>query len=56
VLILPDWDNKVTKSFGFDDTSKTFGLAVLDGNGSVIGTYQGSEPESHALEMLEKIA
>jgi prolycopene isomerase len=55
VIILPDWDGSVTKGFGLSDTSKTVGLAVLDGNGGVVGTYQGSEPESHALELLKKM-
>jgi phytoene dehydrogenase-like protein len=56
ILILPDWDSNVTKGFGLGDTSKAFGLAVLDGNGNMVGTYQGSESESHALELLQKIA
>jgi phytoene dehydrogenase-like protein len=52
VIILPDWDGSVTKSFGLGDTSKTVGLVVLDAQGGVIGTYQGGEPEAHALELL----
>ncbi|MFN8413379.1 MAG: hypothetical protein U0Z26_13410 [Anaerolineales bacterium] len=50
----PDWDGRVTKGFGLGDTSKVVGLAVLDEHGSVVGTYQGSEPERHALELLQK--
>ncbi|MCX6066648.1 MAG: NAD(P)/FAD-dependent oxidoreductase [Chloroflexi bacterium] len=55
VIILPDWDGSVTKGIGLADTSKTVGLAVLDAQGVLIGTYQGTEPESHALEMLKKM-
>jgi all-trans-retinol 13,14-reductase len=54
VIILPDWDGKATKCFGLGDTSKVVGLAVLDEQGGVVGTYQGNEPESHVLELLQK--
>lgn len=53
-IILPDWDGSVTKTFGLKGANKTAGLAVLDANGKLIGTYQGSEPESNALALLEK--
>ena len=53
-MILPDWDGSLTKALGLKDTGKTAGLAVLDTQGNVIGTYQGNEPESHALELLKK--
>lgn len=56
VIILPDWDGKATKGFGLEDTSKVVGLAVLDTQGRVVGTYQGSEPELHVLELLTKIS
>ncbi len=56
VIILPDWDGKATQGFGLGDTSKIVGLAVLDEQGGVVGTYQGSEPERHALELLKKVS
>jgi phytoene dehydrogenase-like protein len=55
VIILSDWDGKATQSFGLGDTSKVVGLAVLDEHGVVIGTYQGSEPELNALELLKQM-
>ncbi|MBI5294466.1 MAG: NAD(P)/FAD-dependent oxidoreductase [Chloroflexi bacterium] len=55
VIILPDWDGKATQGFGLGDTSKVVGLAVLDAQGCVVGTYQGAEPELHALELLKKM-
>ena len=55
VIILPDWDGKATKGFGLEDTGKVVGLAVLDAQGSMVGTYQGDEPERHALELLTQI-
>ena len=56
IIILPDWDGKVTKGFGLGDTSKVVGLAVLDAQGGVVGAYQGSEPERHALELLQRVS
>jgi prolycopene isomerase len=56
VIILPDWDGKATQGFGLGDTSKVVGLAVLDAQGGVVGTYQGSEPEHHTLELLQKVS
>jgi all-trans-retinol 13,14-reductase len=55
VIILPDWDGKATQGFGLGDTSKVVGLAVLDEQGRVVGTYQGDEPELHALKLLSKV-
>lgn len=55
VIILPDWDGSITKSFNLGDTSKTVGLAVLNAQGSVVGTYQGSESEIKVIEFLKDI-
>jgi all-trans-retinol 13,14-reductase len=55
VIILPDWDGKVTQGFGLGDTSKVVGLAVLDERGGVVGTYQGGEPELNALKLLQQV-
>jgi hypothetical protein len=56
VIILPDWDGKATQGFSLGDTSKVVGLAVLDAQGGVVGTYQGGEPERHTLELLQKVS
>ena len=56
VLILPDWDGSVTHGFALGDTSKTAGIVVLDVNGGIVGIHQGSQPESHALELLSKLS
>lgn len=55
VLILPDWDGSITKSFEFRQTNKTAALAVLDGNGKLVGTYQGEEPVANALAFLKTV-
>jgi hypothetical protein len=54
IVIIPDWDGSVTKSFGFKNTNKIAAFAALDAQGNIIGTYQGSEPESNALALLQK--
>ncbi len=55
LLLLPDWDGKVTKSFGFKDTDRNAGVAVLDAEGMVIGTYQGNDLVNQTLALLEQI-
>jgi len=54
LLILPDWDGKVTKAFQMKNTDGKAGLAVLDGNAKVLGTYQGDNLANQALKLLEK--
>jgi hypothetical protein len=55
LLLLPDWDGKITKAFGFDNTDKQAGLAALDRQGNVVGIYQGKDLVINALALLEKI-
>jgi hypothetical protein len=54
VLILPDWDGSVTKTFGLKDTNKTAALAILTAAGNLIDTYQGEFAEANALAFLKK--
>lgn len=54
VLILPDWDGSVTKTFGLKDTNKIAALAVLNAAGNLIDTYQGESAEANALAILKK--
>ena len=53
IVILPDWDGSLTKSFGFKNTNKTAAFAVLDKNGNLAGSYQGSGSGAKALEILK---
>jgi hypothetical protein len=54
VLIVPDWDGALLKSLGFDDVTKSIGVAVVDVRGNVVGIYQGDDAPSHVLSMLER--
>lgn len=53
LLLLPDWDGKITRAFGMKDIEKTAGIAVVDESGRVVGIYQGKELAGQALEMLK---
>jgi len=54
VLIVPDWDGDLLNPLGIDDVSKTIAVAVIDAQGGLVGVYQGDDPATHALEMLER--
>jgi hypothetical protein len=54
VLIVPDWDGDLLKPLGVDDVSKTIAIAVIDAAGNLVGVYQGDDPATHAIEMLER--
>ena len=54
VLIAPDWDGALLKPLGFLDVSKEIGVAVIDGSGKLVGTYQGGDAPAQTMAMLEK--
>ena len=54
VLIAADWDGKLLKPLGFEDVSKLIGVAVIDGSGNLVGTYQGDDAPAQTLAMVEK--
>ncbi len=56
LLLLPDWDGKITKAFGFSDTDKTAGVAVLNANAELVGIYQGKDLVAQTLALLDKIS
>jgi hypothetical protein len=54
IFLLPDWDGKVTKSFGVKNQDKTAALVVVNRDGVVIGSYQGPEPAQAMLALVRK--
>jgi len=54
VLIAPDWDGKLLKPLGFEDVSKQMGVAVIDGKGQLVGTYQGDDAPAQTMALVEK--
>lgn len=55
LLILPDWDGKVTRAVGLDHTDRTAGVVVLDSQGNITGVYQGRDLIGQTLVLLNKI-
>ena len=54
IFLLPDWDGKVTKSFGVKHPDKTAAVVVIDGNGIIVGSHQGPEPGKTTLRLVEQ--
>lgn len=55
LLLLPDWDGKLTKSFGIQNSDHTAGVAVLDSAGKIVGIYQGKNLAAECMALLAKI-
>jgi len=53
VLILPDWDGKVTQAAGFKDVNQTLGVAILSQTGDLEWTGQGNGLIEKTLSILE---
>ncbi len=54
IIILVDWNGKITAGAGFEDTDKQLGLIVLDADGNLVDIYQGEEPVQNAIEIVGK--
>lgn len=52
VLIVPDWEGKVSNAFGMDDTPGQVSIALVVPPWKTFGTYSGEEPEMAALHMV----
>lgn len=53
VIILLDWDGKVSKQYGARKISNAPLITLIDGEGVVRGIYQGSDLTEAALTMLQ---
>ncbi len=54
VLIAPDWNGSLLKPLGFEDVSKLIGVAVIDGEGNLVGTYQGDDAAAQTMALVEQ--
>jgi len=54
IVILPDWDGSVSAALGLRNTSSAAGVAVLDGDGRILATFQGDDLASTAVSLLAK--
>lgn len=55
VIILLDWDGKVSKTYNARKISNAPLLTLIDGEGVVRGVHQGSDLTAAALTMLEGV-
>lgn len=54
VFLLPDWNGKVTKAFRVKDPDKTAAIVVINGDGVVVGSYQGPQPGPAMLRLVQQ--
>ena len=54
VIILPDWNGSVRRAFGFDDVGEEAGVGLVDGDGTIMGSYRGIDGLDAALAMLRQ--
>lgn len=55
VIILLDWDGKVSQAYGAHKIDRRPRLVLLDAAGSVCGIHQGVEIEQEALAMVTEL-
>ena len=55
IIILVDWNGKMTAGTGFDNTDDQPGLIVLDAQGDLVDIYQGDEPVQTALKLVDQV-
>lgn len=54
IVILPDWDGKVTASLSLRNTPRTAGVVLLDGEGNLLEVFQGADLAEATLRLLSK--
>lgn len=54
VFLLPDWNGSLYKAFGVKNAEKMAALVVIDGAGTVVGSYQGPQPGEAALKLVQQ--
>lgn len=54
LILIPDWKGKIFKAFGVKDANSNLAIVALNGEGQVIGHFQGEDIVPAALEMISK--
>lgn len=52
VVIVPDWEGKVTTSFGMQERVKDIGLVLIAKQWQIVDSYSGSDPIENAVKMV----
>ena len=56
VVILPDWNGRVSREYGVRDTGRAAVVVVVGGDGTVSVAYRGGSPVEAVLDALESEA
>lgn len=54
VFLLPDWNGALYKAFRVKNADKVAALVIIDGAGTVIGSYQGPQLGEAALKLVQQ--
>ena len=55
VLIMPEYDGDFLGALGIEDVTKQIAVVVADAKGNVAGIYQGDDPTTAALKMVNAV-
>ena len=53
LVILPDWNGRVSRDYGVRNTGRAAAIVVVDGDSNITVSYQGERPVEAVLEALE---
>ena len=53
LVILPDWNGRVSRDYGVRNTGRAAAIVVVDEDSNLILSYQGERPVEAVLEALE---
>jgi hypothetical protein len=53
LVILPDWNGRVTRDYGVRNTGRADAIVVVDEDANITVSYQGERPVEAVLEALE---
>ena len=54
IIILPDWTGETSRAFGVRNVDKEAAIVVIDAEGRVAGSHQGSGLGQAALDFVER--
>lgn len=54
LVLIPDWKGETVKALGLQDIRDAPAVALLDGEGNILGSYQGKGLAEATLELLAR--
>jgi hypothetical protein len=55
LILLQDWDGKVTAAYGHGQSSRQVRFVLLNGDGQIVARYAGSDPPGAALQAVSAL-